>query len=104
MKKTKSVTLKVRVLRLLKSARGTQYRANEIARILGVREKHATAPAVRDAIRDLRFEGVGICSGPDGYWYSEKQLEIAETVNRMLCRSQAIIDVAKAMQGGRGDE
>jgi hypothetical protein len=59
---------------------------------------------VRAAIRDLRLDGIPICSTggtSGGYWYAEDWNDLMEFVNREYhSRAMSMLEVEKAMKAG----
>ena len=55
---------------------------------------------LREIVHALRVDGVTICSGQDGYWYSEDRAEIEGTIKSLLSRVKGIQSAAVGMSKG----
>lgn len=54
---------------------------------------------IKQAIRDLRLEGVGICSGNSGYWLARNSEELASTKRRLWHEIGERLALVNAMSG-----
>ena len=60
-------------------------------------------PYVRAVIRELRLQGIRICSNPNrsGYWLEERGGGYEETRRQMLSRAFRLLEVVRAMDGNK---
>ena len=54
---------------------------------------------IKQAIRDLRLEGLPICSGNEGYWMARSEEELASTKRRLWHEIRERLALANAMSG-----
>lgn len=52
---------------------------------------------IKQAIRDLRLEGLPICSGNEGYWIARNEEELSRTKARLWHEINERITLAQAM-------
>ena len=55
---------------------------------------------IRDAISDLRAEGVPICSCANGYFWAESETDVKQTVAMLNHRCYKMIRASKGMEKG----
>ena len=63
----------------------------------------AHEPAIRSIIRELRLNGIRICSDPShkGYWLEQNGGGYEATRKQMLSRAFRILEVVRAMDGNK---
>lgn len=47
---------------------------------------HLSRREVEQAVQQLRLDGIGVCSGPDGIWLSHDPVDVADTLQHLRGR------------------
>lgn len=59
---------------------------------------HVDGRQVRRSVHDARCNGVPICIGDDGYYYSEDEADIRRTMLTLASRSREINEAAEGLR------